>query len=145
MTQLVDATLKALVDTATYILEYPSYAGNFSNSLTTGPFTYDVSNYFYNSKILFTLDSDSWLKVVDKLNSTMQMSMFGAALGTGDYCILRDSSIAESDSSDTGEYYIDDSCYTVAYLERRIALMAQVSRLSSHWIQSLTSPATALP
>jgi hypothetical protein len=56
------------------------------------------------------MDSDTWTNTLDKFNVTIKKYMVGAALGDADYYILRDSSTAETDCTETAKYYIDGSC-----------------------------------
>ncbi|KAJ5927853.1 hypothetical protein N7466_006809 [Penicillium verhagenii] len=115
METVINATLTALADLSTDIFEYPNRASNLPSDLITGPFTHDVANYIYNTKPLFEIDADSWLSLVDTFNVTMKKAMVGTALGAGDYYILRDASTSEDDCTGTAKYYIDGSCYTLAY------------------------------
>ncbi|GLI74896.1 hypothetical protein PoHVEF18_003145 [Penicillium ochrochloron] len=115
LSQLVEATTTAITNLTIAIFEKPNQAKPLPGSLIDGPFMYPVSNYFYNSKILFGMDSDTWTNTVDKFNGTIKKHMVGAALGDADYYILRDSSTAETDCTETAKYYIDGSCYTLAY------------------------------
>ncbi|KAJ5371053.1 uncharacterized protein N7496_007145 [Penicillium cataractarum] len=141
LTELVEGTITAMANLTTAIFKDPNQASGLSSSLIDGPFMYPVSNYFYNSKILFTLDSETFVDMVNTFNSTIKMYMVGAALGDGDYYILRDSSTTEADCTDTAKYYIDGSCYTLAYpgASECIAGMGTQTIATEDTINSITS------
>jgi hypothetical protein len=141
LSQLVEATTTAITNLTTAIFEKPNQAKTLPASLIDGPFMYPVSNYFYNSKIPFGMDSDTWTNTVDKLNVTIKKYMVGAALGDADYSILRDSSTAETDCTETAKYYIDGSCYTLACpgASECIAGMGTQALATEDTITSITS------
>nr|WMS58917.1 chitinase POCH-10/2021 [Penicillium ochrochloron] len=97
LSQLVEATTTAITNLTIAIFEKPNQAKPLPGSLIDSPFI------------------DTWTNTVDKFNVTIKKYMVGAALGNADYYILRDSSTAETDCTETAKYYIDGSCYTLAY------------------------------
>ncbi|GLA06504.1 hypothetical protein AnigIFM60653_007442 [Aspergillus niger] len=115
MGHLYNSTILSITDIVTWVYEYPNEASNLPSSLTEGPFTHDVANYFYNVKPLFGYDAITWDNMLNSINSTLKMNLVGAALAAADYYILKDASVKPKKCTGVGDYLIDDICYTLAW------------------------------
>ncbi|KAH8703522.1 hypothetical protein BGW36DRAFT_423083 [Talaromyces proteolyticus] len=113
---LVNSTLYALSNLSIAVFENPNEAATkISADLIDGPFTHPLANYFYNAKTVSTINTGNFTALINKITSTIEKYLVGAALADGDYYVVKVTVISEADCTDVAEYYMNDACYKLAY------------------------------